>query len=354
MPINRRGYRRARPARYVRPALFFAVIALAASFLILMVLNGNAAEQARQDAQARASAAQTPAPAQTPAQTPAPAPGYAQKIAGVPADAEMYFSFDGRYCAYMDGGALTVRETASGAQAAAVAGEGLVWAQFLDERDALLYLTLQGEALSVNNCNAGNGRDTRQLSIKLPGDAKVKAADVSCARGYLCVNVRTGTKFFYDEVYSVDIMKRTVRLNLQETINDMAVAERTRAVYYTNGSGYLYCGEKALSGKEEGTLLGIDAKDKVYFQKAADKSTVFVFEGEEKTAELQLPNIANILRFYKTPKSVYAVYDGYLLDITGDLTKRFEYDKSMGFMGIGGNSVFLRGADGDVIGFDLA
>ena len=332
----------------MRLALFFAAAALGVSFAIFFVLNNNATAEAQARMQAQ-QAAQTPVPTATPTPTPA----YGQKITGVPKDTkQMYFSFDGKYCAFADSTGLVVKDAGTDTTVKTITDAGICWAQFLDERDTLLYLALQGTGIAVRTYDIGSDTVTGQLSITVPANAKVKGAAFSCARNYLCVNVESGTGNTTDEVYTADIMKRTGRLTLQGSIDNLVLADRTKTVYYTNADSLLCCQDTVLKDAKEGVLLGRDAKDNVYFQTAADKGTVYVIAGQKRTTSLELSDVADIVQFYSSPGSVYAVYDGYLVNLAGDVTRQIAFDKGMDFMGIGGANIYLRNKDGDVLGYD--
>jgi hypothetical protein len=351
MPVRGKGYRYRDRSRFryrlLRLTVVYIVIAAAAAFTVLFVLNGNASAQAEQ---------QKPQPTPIATSTPAPTPTspYAIKINGVPKDTkDFYFSFDGKYCMYQSGASLTVLDVLAGSTLKTIDDPSISWAQFINNRDIVLYMTQQGNSVAVNTSDVVSGAQVKQTSITVPANSKVKSAAFSSAKNYLCVNVETGTDSFSDEVYTVDIMKQTTRLTLQDIINNMVMPQRTEQVYYTNNKGTLYFGNKAVSNVGVGTLLGPDGKDKIYFQLTADRSTVNVVADGKLEKSISLPDISDLVRFFRTDSNMYAVYDGFLVDLSGDATAQIPFDKGLDFVGIGGKNVFFRNASGEILGIAL-
>lgn len=352
MPVNgrRMSYRdrfRLRN-RLLRLTLLYIAIAAAASFAVLFVLNNTASALAAQQP------APTPSATPTPAPTPTPTNPYAYQITGVPQDAkEVYFSHDGKYLIYRNGNSLTVMDTQANRMLKTIDDPAMTWARFIDDRDIVLYLTLQENSVGVNTYDIESGVQAKQTSFTVPANSKIKSAAFSSVKNYLCVNVETGTDSFSDEVYTVDVMKRTARLTLQNMINNMVVLSRTEKVYYTNGKGLLYFGDTAVSDTGEGTLLGRDARDKVYFQTSADRGTVHVVADGKRESTLQLTDIPNLVTFCNTNSGVYAIYDGFIVDLSKDAAAQIPFDKALDFVGIGGQNVFFRNAAGEILGIEL-
>lgn len=324
----------------------YIVLAAAVSFGILFLLNGNAAAQA-------AKQAPQPTPTATPAPTPTPSPtqSFAYKITGVPADAKQTdFSYDGKYLAYSGVSGFVVVDTQANKMLKTIGDTGMVWWQFMDSRDIVLYLTLQGTSVTVNTYDIGRDVQAAQTSFKVPSGAKVKSAAFSSATNYLCVNIETDS----DEVYTVDIMKDTARLTLQDVISNLVLMRRTEQVYYTNSKGTLYFGNKAVTEVGAGILLGSDGQDKVYFQSTADKSTIYVVAGGKQESKLQLSDLPDLVTFCSTYSGdMYAVFDGFLIDLSKDASAQIPFDKGLDFVGIGGRNVFLRNAAGEILAAPL-
>ncbi len=351
MPGNGRGYKyrdryRLR-YRLLRLTVLYIAVAAAASFAVLFALNGNAEALAAQKAEPTATAV----PTATPATTPSP---YAYTITGVPKDTmELYFSYNGKYLAYRTGAGITVMDTGANTTLKTIEDPGIQWMRFIENREIVLYITMEGNTVAVSTYNIQSGAQARQASITVPANSKVKSAAFSSMRNYLCVDVQTGTDSFSDEVYTVDIMKRTARLTLQDVINNLVLTRRTNQVYYTNSKGILYLGDKALNDAGEGKLLGPDGKDRMYFQSAADRSAISVIADGKRESSISLPNVANLVLFYRTDSTLYAVFDGYLVDLSGDVDVQVPFDKGLDFAGIGGKNVFFRNAAGDMLGIEM-
>lgn len=354
MPVRGRGYsyrdRFRLKNRLLRLTVTYIVIAAAVSFGVLFVLNGNASAAAAQ---------QTPQPTPTatpaPTATPTPTSPYTSKLTGVPQDAkEFYFSYDGIYMAYRTATGFVVMDTQANRALKTVDDPNIQWMQFIDNRDIVLYLTLEGNSVVANTYNIGSDVQAKQqASFKVPADSKVKSAAFSNARNYLCVNVETGTDSFSDEVYAVDNMKQTTRLTLQDIINNLVLLNRTDQVYYTNSKGTLFFGNKSVSGLEAGTLIGRDDKDKVYFQAASNRGTVYVLADGKLENTLNLPDVTDLLTFWNTHSAVYAVYDGFLVNLSGNAAAQIPFDKALDFIGIGGKNVFFRNVAGEVLAVTL-
>lgn len=338
--------------KLLRMTGIYAAAAFAICFIVLFSLNSSIVFAATTGAQAAANTANAKASAgnaETPAPTSANKPVLTLK--GVPAGAQdIAFSFDDKYCTYMYQSKLYVKDMKTGGTLKAITGNAITSPVLMSDRDILLYFTPGSGTITLNTYNIDNGQSTKQTSFSYPAGSKVKAVTYSNATNLVYVNIeQTKNGSETDAVYLINIMKNVQTVSLSTVVNNMVLLGKTNSLYYNNAQNTVYMNGKPVSGLQKSKVIGRDAEDRVYAQSANSAGAIYILENGKLFKTLTLPD-TNVNKYYADQKGVYAVYSGYLVNLTGDMQSKLQYDSGLEFLGIGGSNAYFRDAGGDIVG----
>ncbi len=334
----------------------YAAIAFAICFSVLVSLN-NSVVFAETTTSPQASAATVGSDATTDlsslSETSA-SPSTTQKpevlLSGIPADAQnIAFSYDDRYCTYMAGTHLHIKDMKTGDNVKTITTSGIRWPVLMNDRNILMYFTVSGTTLALNTYNIDSNQSVKQTSLTFPSGAKIKAVDYSNATSLVFINLaqtQNGTET--DSVYSINIMKKVRKFSLSSVVDNMVLLGKENSLYYDDAQNNLYLHGKPFTGLKEGKLLGRDIEDRVYAL-SVDNDMVYILSNEKLDKTLVIPN-TNYIEFYSDKNSVYAVYNGYIINLSGDMNAKLQYDRGLQFIGMGGSNAYFRDAENNIIG----
>jgi hypothetical protein len=194
--------------------------------------------------------------------------------------------------------------------------------------------------------NIDSDQTIDQVELSVSGGAAVKAVDYSNDTNLVFVNIeKTKNGTVSDSVYSIDIMKNTQKLSLGSIVDNMVLLGKTNSLYYNDEKSNLYLHAEPFAGLQKGKLIGRDEEDNVYVQSADDPGSVYKVSNEKLADTLALPD-PNVIRFYADKKNVYAVYGNYIVNLSGDMQAKLEFDSHLQFLGFGGANAYLLEAGG--------
>lgn len=341
----------------------YAVLSLVFSYVALTYLNANIFIKEDPSSSISNVAQATPVP--VPASASAPAPLSSAKadkqgtvIGGVPASPDnLMFSYDNQYCMYIYDNKIYVKEIKSDKLRRIIQEKSasIANAVLMNDRNRIIYFTISPSgSIKVKTYNIETDEIMQYLSFKVASGSSVKGTDYSSLTNLIYINVMHETNGREtDNVYRININKRLKKVATGAIVDNMTLLGGTDDIYYRNESGELCHNAakvKSVAGKKV-VLLGKDSKDNIYVQSFSDNKTIYVLNQDAvvNTISLDNPDYNGIVA---DRKNIYAVYNGYVIDITGDPAVKMPYDGKTGFLGIVGSKAYLRDKAGMIIQSD--
>jgi hypothetical protein len=323
-----------KPANLLKRTGFYAVLSFVLCFVILAMVNhsivfGNSGDNSAAGASSIG----------------------ARVVTGVPADAQdISFSYDDKYCSYLYDSQIYIKDIAKNTDIKTISDTGITWAQIMNDRDNILYFTQNSNSLALKTYSIDSDTSTKQLSFKITAGTKIKDVDYSNATNLIYLNLEsTSSKGkTTDTIYSVNIMKQLTKISSSSIVDNMVLLNNTGSLYFEDADSNLYDRVKHVVDLQTGHLIGCDSQDRVYVQSLDDKSSISVISGSKVVNTLQLPD-TDYIEFYSDKSNVYVIYDDYIINLSGDLSAKFTYDKSLTFLGLGGSNIYFRDSAGDIV-----
>jgi hypothetical protein len=271
-------------------------------------------------------------------------------ITGVPEDAQyISFSYDDKYCSYMYDSKIYIKDITQNKDVKTIADQGVTWGQIMNDRNNVLYFTQNDDTLTLKTYNIENDIANKQLSIDIKPGTKIKDVDYSNATNLIYINLESTSKGeTTDTIYSVNIMKQLTKVPSSGIVDNMVLLNNTSSLYFEDDDNNLYNRVKKVVDLDTGHLIGCDSEDRVYVQSIDDKSSISVISGSKVIDTLTLPD-TDYLKFYSDKSNVYVIYNDYIIDLSGDMSARFTYDKNLTFVGLGGSNIYFRDTAGDIV-----
>ncbi len=314
-----------------RRTLFYAILSFVLCFVLLAMVNHSIVFGTGNQAAGASAITQT-------------------VITGVPKDAQhISFSYDDKYCTYLYESKIYIKDIAQDKEIKTISDTGITWAQLMYDRNNILYFTQSSSAIVLKTYTIDNDVSNKQLSIKITSGTKIKDVDYSNATNLIYINLETkksGTTT--NTIYSINIMKELTKVSSSSIVDNMVLLNNTGSLYYEDGDNNLYNRVKKVVDLDTGHLIGCDSEDRVYVQSIDDKSSISVLSGSKTDKVLTLPD-TDYISFYSDKSNVFAIYNDYIINLSGDMSARFTYDSSLTFLGLGGSNVYFRDTEGNII-----
>jgi hypothetical protein len=138
------------------------------------------------------------------------------------------------------------------------------------------------------------------------------------------------------------------KLSLTSVVDNMVMLGKANSLYYDDAKNNLYLHGKPFTGLQTGKLIGLDAEDRVYVQ-SVNNNEIYVISNEILTKKVPLTD-AGFSGFYSNKKSVYAIYSNYIVNLSGDINTKLQFDKGFKFLGMGGSNAYFRDQNNNIIG----
>jgi hypothetical protein len=275
------------------------------------------------------------------------------KLTDVPDSAlDISFSYDGKYCVYLYNNKIYIKDIAANTTIYKIS-DGVSITNFIliNDRNIIIYFTLNGTSLKVKTYDIVNNVETLQKTIKISAGATIKHVDYSTLTNLVLINIESGkSSNLINTMYYLNIMKRLKTFQLENAINNMILLNNTFTLYFEDKNNNLYCYPNPISGfnKKKVRLLGSDSNDNVFIESLDNKNTIYFVKNEkiDKTINLNDPAYMEI---YTNKIGVYVVYSNYIINLAGDIDKKMLIDKNFKFIGIGGNKIYFRDSNGYII-----
>jgi hypothetical protein len=283
-------------------------------------------------------------------QTAENAPG---KITDVPQSAlNISFSFDEKYCVYLYNGEIYIKDVAKDNTVNTIS-DSLEIKKFIlmDDRNIIIYFTIKDTSLNLKTFNIDSNFNSLQKTMDIPKDASIKYVDYSSMLNQVLVNIQNGKDGkISSEIYRINLMKKVFALGISKLINNMVFLNNSYAVYYEDNNNNLYSYPTAIAGfsNKKIKLLGCDLNDNVYVQSLDSKNTVYVLKNEKIDKTINLDNPA-YEEAYSDKLGIYLIYSNYIINLAGDISKKMPFVKDLKFAGTGGNKIFFRDLNGNII-----
>lgn len=282
---------------------------------------------------------------------------YSTLLSDVPQDVlDLSFSFDDKYCTYIYNGEIVIIDIEENKIVETIAEKAAITnACLMSNRNIIIYIThdtAKGN-IALYTYNIDSKSKTQQKEMTVSKDTSIINLGYSTATSIVFFETRSnsGAKA-RDTINYFDIMKRLhyERLYLTQKV---IMLNKMVKFYYENNDNILYSQFKAVSGIENTKikLLGCDLNDNIYMQSLDNSNTLFIMDdsGNIKTTELE------DLYFYKTYSNqdgFFLIYNDYLMNIASDAQTKIHYDNKLHFLGMGGNKIYFRSLNGDIVAID--
>lgn len=314
-----------------RRTVFYAVLSFVVCFVLLAMVNDSIVFGSTKPASGASAITET-------------------VVTGVPKEARyLSFSYDDKYCTYLYKSKIYIKDIAQNTDVKTISDTGITWAQIMNDRNNILYFTQNDNTLALKTYNIDNAVANKQLSFKISAGTKIKDVDYSNATNLIYLNLETTSKSkTTNTIYSINIMKELTKVSSSSIVDNMVLLNNTGSLYFEDDDNNLYNRVKKVVDLNTGHLIGCDSEDRVYVQSIDDESSISVLSGSKVVKKLELPG-ADYLKFYSDKSNVYVIYDDYIINLSGDMSAKFTYDKSLTFLGLGGTSIYFRDTDGNIV-----
>jgi hypothetical protein len=273
------------------------------------------------------------------------------KITDMPDDAEnVSFSYDDKYCTYLYHNEIYIKDIATNKLLRKITeNTGISKSMLMNNRDIVLYFCIVDNNIKVKTYNIESDLIIEQKSISLPNGASLKAVDYSSSTNLVFVNLeKLSGDTATDSIYYLNVMKQLKQISLGDIINNMVLLNNSLTLYFEDNNNNLYCHSKLVSGVKNVHLIGCDENDNIYAQSLSDKSSIYVINSQKIINTLKLKDTSYI-GFFTDKINAYAVYDSYIVNLSKDINVKISYDSALRFTGMGGNNVYFKDTNGDIV-----
>jgi hypothetical protein len=303
------------------------------------------------------SATSTPMPSPSP--TPVPPWSRTFVLADLPASPEvLFFTEDGTRCFALKDGVVTVHDTATLKVVDTItATDPIQKCYLMVDQDILVYFYIESSSHALKICTYNLGTTVHYVRRTVPFPAGTSVRLVDYCKGMSFVVYETSTTNGSTTTWNLGWLYASTHIKTTEIHNPMVRMISTNLIYHIYSETpehMLYYGTKpiaALKGKKL-QLIGIDAMDNVYALSLADGVTVHIIKDGLSTGTFQLPS-ADHKAFFTDKRTVYAAYDGYVLDLLAKTTSRLDIPTGLTYVAVGGKSLYFRDAEGAFFVFDM-
>lgn len=262
------------------------------------------------------------------------------------------FSFDNKYCMYIINGKVYIKEIHTNRIKHEISEDfPISKALLLDDRNIIVYFTMSKVGtIDIKTYNIDKNETTEQKIFKVNSGSSIKQVGYSSVTGFIYINVESKNNGVIDKIYYITLMKRLGKLTTQKIVNNEVWLNKTLTLYYQNADGNLFCNSKKISrfANENIRLLGRDSNDNIYVQSLIKTNTIYVLYNRKVIKTLNLED-ANYLKILYDRGSIYAVYSGYVVNLTDDINKKITFSSKLSFVNIVDNIIYLRDKNNAII-----
>jgi hypothetical protein len=273
-------------------------------------------------------------------------------ISDIPKEAtNISFSHDNLYCMYLNNGIIYVKNIQTNKINSKITESSKINAAvLLDDRNMIIYFTISRrpkkstDILNVNTYNIDNSQKNLQQTFNISSGFNVKKVDYSNLTNLILINTgKNSNGNIEDKVYCINIMKQVRKFVTDKTVDNMVLLNKSLSLYYQNSKGLLFCNSNKVKSLENQriNLLGRDSNDNIYVQSYKNKEIIYVVNNKEIIKTLSLKDL-NYKEIVSNRSDIYAVYNDHVIDLAGDLSKTFSYDKNSSFINIVNNVIYLK------------
>lgn len=273
-------------------------------------------------------------------------------ITKIPKDAiNISFSKDNKYCMYLNKGIIYIQQIGTSKIIRKITESSQITkALLLEDRNIVIYFTLgkksisNSETVNIMTYNIDKNERTVQQFFSISKGSIIKDIEYSNLTNLILVNTEQGRiNSISDKVYYINIMKRVKSLATEKKVDNMVLLNKSLSLYYQNDKGILYCNSKKIKGFDNVKvhLLGRDSNDNIYAQPLIKRTTIYVLNNDKiiKTLQLSNPNYTKILY---NGSGIYAVYKGYVVNLTSNISKKINYNSNFNFIDIVGDRIYMK------------
>lgn len=213
------------------------------------------------------------------------------------------------------------------------------------------------DTVFIKTYNIDNNEKTNHLDFEVKSGSKIKDVMISMKSSIILVNMETVTgSTVENNVYCVDITKWVQRLTTGKIVDKMIALNNSRSHYiYQTDKGTIYKNDTvipAFKGKSM-KLLGCDGSDNIYVQSKDEPQKIFVLKSEDHTnskAKLDTITLSDtkIKAFHFNRYGIFAIYNDYVINVAGDITKKAELKKGQTFVEVVENRLYMKDSAGEI------
>jgi hypothetical protein len=270
-------------------------------------------------------------------------------ISEIPINAiNLSFSYDGQFCVFLYNNDIYIKNINSNVLIKKISKSAPITNFILmNDRNIIIFFTLKNNLLEVRTYDISNDNENLQKTIQVPSNSKIKNIDYSALTNLIFFDLESGIgSSLKDTLYYLNIMKKLKTIQLQTTINNMVLLNKTFNLYYENNQNIL-CSYPTPLKEIKGVnikqihLIGCDESDNLYIQSLEDKHIIYILKNENLYNVKNL-NDLNYIKFYVNKIGVYVVYKDYLINLVNDINKKFYFDRNLNFISISGNKIYFK------------
>lgn len=265
---------------------------------------------------------------------------------------DISFSYDGSDCIYIDNGKLVVINIKNNNTVRKI-GPSVTNAVMMNNQKIIIYITVDKytaslSSLKINTYNIQSDIITLQKLITIPTGTTIFKLSYSADTSTVFFDARSkGSE--KDTIYYLNIMKTVHKQQLGFAVRDIVLLNNAVKFYYTDSNDILYTKLSAVGSLNNSKvkILGVDSEDNLYMQSLDDKN-IFVMDtsNQIKTISLLEPNFKES---YCDANGVYLVYNNYAINIASNPNTKMDFDNNLSFIGIGGDNIFFRNTNGNIV-----
>ncbi len=297
----------------------------------------------------------------TPSPTPTPTPPWTRTfaLADLPASPEvLFFTEDGTRCFALKDGTVTVHDTLTLKVVDTItATDPIQKCYLMVDQDILVYFYIESSTHALKICTYNLGTTVHYVRRTVPFPAGTSVRLVDYCKGMSFVVYETSTTTGSSTTWNLGWLYASSHIKTTEIHNAMVRMLSTNLIYHIYSETpehMLYYGTKPIAAlkNEKLQLIGIDAMDNVYALSLEDGITVTVLKDGLSTGTFQLPS-ADHKAFFTDKSTVYAAYDGYVLDLVAKTTNRLDIPTGLTYVAVSGHELYFRDAAGTFFVFDM-
>lgn len=204
------------------------------------------------------------------------------------------------------------------------------------------------DVLKVKTYNLDSGESTLQQSIKINNFDSVEQVEYSSKTNviYLKLGAKT-TISEMDYIYRINIMKTVTLFSSAPKLGNMGILSTEDSIFYEYNNAIFYNWNVISELNNLKPKLLDCAGDIAYIASSTKPNTIYKFKGVKKDGEITL-NDSAYKYAYQNRGKVYLIYDTYMIELTGNLQNKINFDNGAKFLAVSNGVMYTQDADGTV------